>query len=239
MVKNTLSQSFRQAILLLPCLLAGCDSGDVYPVRIEERGESIAVAARFVLSGDIASQNYQLCFAAFDEGGASPEVWTHVAKPQNTDTVSVSIGNIPPRATTVRLCLLTIGRRAIYDFFTFDISHAENDIEIPLRVVPLHLAYEKIQDIFENNTCTACHGTENGGAGLLLGAGKSYENLVGIPARNSPKKRVEPGNVAGSFLIDVLTSDTLQLGYPHSAIVNNLDELNLLKAWIEELGTEN
>ena len=214
-------------------LLSACDSGDIYPKYIEERNDNISVTAGFVLSGNTGTDNYQLYFAAFEEGSATPEVWTRVVKPRNTDTVSVSLGNIPPQAATVRLCLLTIGRRTVYDFFSFDLSGAEKDTEIPLTAVPLKLEYGKIQDIFERSTCTACHGTENGGADLLLGTGKSYGNLVGIPSLNSPKMRVEPFDVSNSFLIDVLTSDTLQLRHPHSSIIYNQDDLNLLKAWIE------
>ncbi|MDR1668085.1 MAG: hypothetical protein LBS03_10435 [Bacteroidales bacterium] len=220
-------------VFLPSCLLLSCDSGDIYPNYVEERNDNITVAADFVLSGDTDTENYQLYFAAFEEGSASPEVWTRVAKPQNTDTVHVSLGNIPPQAATVRLCLLTIGRRTIYDFFSFDVSQVENNIEIPLTKVSLQLKYEKIQDIFERNTCTACHGTESGYSGLLLGAGPSYGSLVGKPSRNSPKMRVEPFSVSNSFLMDVLTYDTLQLSHPHSSIMYSQDDQNLLKAWIE------
>lgn len=230
--------------LFLGIILTACDSGDIYPKYIEERNDNISVTAGFVLSGNTGTENYQLYFAAFGKDStsgkdsASPEVWTRVVKRQDTDTVRVSLGNIPPQAATVRLCLLTIGRRTVYDFFSFDLSDAENNTEIPLTEVSLKLKYEKIQDIFERSTCTACHGTENGGADLLLGTGKSYGNLVGIPSLNSPKMRVEPFSVSNSFLIDVLTSDTLQLRHPHSSIIYNQDDLNLLKAWIER-GAEN
>lgn len=227
--------------LFLGIILTACDSGDIYPDDIEKRNSNIAVAARFVLSGNTDTQNYQLYFAAFEEGSALPEVWTHVVKPQNTDTVRVSLDNIPPEAATVRLCLLTIGRRAIYDFFSLNISSDGNEgdtVKIPLTEVSLKLKYEKIQDIFERSTCTGCHGTESGYAGLLLGEGKSYGNLVGIPSGNSPKKRVEPFSVSNSFLMDVLTCDTLHLQHPHSSIIYNQDDLNLLKAWIER-GAEN
>ncbi|MDR2683356.1 MAG: hypothetical protein LBB64_05750 [Dysgonamonadaceae bacterium] len=225
-------------LIFLGIIFTACDSGDIYPKHIEERNDNIAVAAHFVLLGDTDTDNYQLYFAAFDEDNASPEVWTRVVKPQTTDTVHVSLANIPPRAVTVRLCLLSIGRRTIYDFFSLDISNAEANTEIPLTKVSLKMKYEKIQDIFERNTCTACHGTETGGADLLLGAGKSYESLVNQPSRNSLKMRVEPFSVSNSFLMDVLTCDTLQLHHPHSSIVYNQDDLNLLKAWIER-GAEN
>lgn len=218
--------------VLLWALLTACDSGDIYPNPIEERNDNIAVSAGFILPDDTDTDGYQLYFAAFEAGSASPEVWTHVVKPQHTDTVYVSLGNVPPQAATVRLCLLTVGRRDIYDFFSYDIvSGEENRIDIPLGAVSLTMDYEKIQDVFERN-CTACHGTEIGGAGLLLGAGKSYGSLVGASSGNSAKKRVEPFSVSGSFLIDVLTGDTLQLSTPHNRIIYS-DDLDLLKAWIE------
>ncbi|MDR1344875.1 MAG: hypothetical protein LBJ39_05925 [Tannerellaceae bacterium] len=223
--------------ILSGIILSSCDSGDIYPERIEERNDNIAVSGDFILSGDAGTQNYRLSLAAFEEDSASPVVWTSVIKAKDTDTVHVTLSNIPPQSVAVRLCLLSIGRRSIYDFFSFNISQTGNNAEIPLTAVSLKIDYGKIQDIFERNTCTACHGAESGGAGLLLDAGVSYENLVNRKARNSGKMRVEPFDTANSFLIDVLVSDTLQLSHPHSSIVYNQDDLNLLKAWIE-LGAE-
>ncbi|MDR1500527.1 MAG: hypothetical protein LBI58_06050 [Tannerellaceae bacterium] len=215
-------------------MATACDSGDIYPFEARERDDNITLAAGFILEGDAGgADNYQLCLAAFEQDSPSPIVWTRVIKSQRTDSVRLTLSNIPPEADVVRLCLLTIGRRDIYDFFSFDISGAEGDVEIPLTTVQLELDYGKIQEIFERNTCTACHGDESGGGGLLLAAGRSYESLVNRKAYNSPKMRVEPFSVQKSFLIDVLTSDTLSLSHPHSSIIYDQDELNLLRAWIE------
>ena len=214
-----------------------CDSGDIYTDNIETRNNNISVTGKFVLSGNADTENYQLYFAAFEDGEATPVVWTRVVKPQHTDTVSVSLSSVPPQAVTVRLCLLNIGRRTIYDFFSFDISLSGNDTEIPLTAVSMNLKYEKIQNVFERNYCIECHSSESGraGAGLFLDKGVSYGSLVNKPSRNnSTKMRVAPKSVSNSFLIDALTIDNLKLGdYAHSGFINRQDDINLLKAWIE------
>ncbi|MDR1357222.1 MAG: hypothetical protein LBJ58_06090 [Tannerellaceae bacterium] len=224
------------AFILSATALPSCDSGDIYPVRIEERNDNIAISGDFILRGDAGAQNFSLCLAAFEEDNASPVVWTNVIKGADTDTVHLTLSNIPPQSVAVRLCLLSIGRRSIYDFFSYDISGAVSDAEIPLTEVALKINYGKIQDIFERNTCTACHGAESGGAGLLLDAAVSYENLVNRQALNSGKMRVEPFSTDGSFLLDALVYD-IPLSHPHGSIVYNQDDINLLRAWIE-LGAE-
>ncbi|MDR1517230.1 MAG: hypothetical protein LBS52_03880 [Dysgonamonadaceae bacterium] len=224
-------------IMFLQALIGGlfvsCDSGDIYPENKMERNDNITVTANFILSGNADTENYQLYFAAFEENNALPIVWTKVAKEDDGTTVNVTLDNVPPQADSVRLCLLSIGRRAIYSFASYGIDKANGNIEIPLENISLKMNYYKIQNIYERNTCTACHGTESGGAGLLLGAGKSYENLVNHPATNSPKMRVEPFHIENSFLIEALTSDTSSLRHPHHTMMHNQDDLNLLKAWIE------
>lgn len=219
-------------VVAMALLFASCDSGDIYPEHVEERNDNISVTAEFVLSGTADSENYQLYFGAFEDDNNAPVVWTRVLKSGDKDTVRVSLDNIPPTATSIRLCLLNIGRRAIYDFFSYDISQTDKSMEIPLTEVPLKLKYEKVQDIFVRN-CTACHGTETGGAGLLLGEGKSYRYLVNKSSKNSDKMRVEPFSIEKSFLFEVLTSDTLQLKHPHHTIMHSQDDMNLLKAWVE------
>ncbi|GHV11304.1 hypothetical protein FACS1894162_6620 [Bacteroidia bacterium] len=222
---------------LLAYLFTACDSGDIYPTDRTEKGDHIAVEISFLLS-DRAKipSGYQLIFGAFEENNSSPLVWTSVMEAADNEPVKVTLSSVPKEAKTVKLSLFTVGRKAIYDFYTYDISTALNDMEIPVKDVSLQLKYNKIQEIFGKN-CTACHGTEKGGAGLLLGEGVSYDYLVNQQAKNSEKARVQPYNVQNSFLMDVLTNEEVKLSQPHSTILYS-DDLNLLKAWIEA-GAEN
>jgi hypothetical protein len=234
-----ITQIYAVFFLLIACFfLFACDSGDIYPENSVERNDNISVAADFTLTGLADTRNYELYFAAFEGENRAPLVWTKIIPESEANAIHVSLDNVPAQADNVQLCLLSIGRRAIYSFFSYDISNTQNNIEIPLTDISLKMEYDKIQDLFERNTCTACHGSENGAAGLLLGAGKSYENLVDHPSINSAKRRVEPFNIENSFLIEVLTSDKLSLRHPHSTIMYNQDDLNLLKAWIERGANE-
>ncbi|GHT80112.1 hypothetical protein FACS189467_1350 [Bacteroidia bacterium] len=215
----------------LACAFAACDSGDIYPADRTNKGDNIAVAVSFRLSArDKIPAGYSLVFGAFEENSSSPLVWTSVMETAGDEPVRVSLSSVPKAARTVKLSLFTVGRKAIYDFYTFDISTALEAIEIPLTDVSLLLKYNKIQEIFGKN-CTACHGTERGGGGLLLGDGVSYAALVNQAATNSEKVRVEPYSVQNSFLMDVLTDEAIKLSQPHSTILY-ADDINLLKAWI-------
>ena len=216
---------------LLACAVAACDSGDIYPTDRTQKGDNIAVGITFLLSDrEKIPAGYSLVFGAFEENNSSPLVWTNVMETAENEPVKVSLSSVPKEAKTVKLSLFTVGRKTIYDFYTYDISTALDDIEIQSKDVSLLLKYNKIQEIFGKN-CTACHGTERGGAGLLLGEGVSYANLVNQAATNSAKVRVQPYNVQNSFLMDVLTDEAVKLSQPHSTILYP-DDINLLKAWI-------
>lgn len=82
--------------------------------------------------------------------------------------------------------------------------------------------YEQIQAIFDRLTipkdpnsqlCTSCHPGSTGPAGLGLGDGSSYANLVGVPSVEMPSlQRVSPGNPLQSYLFIKLNCDTLPVG---------------------------
>jgi hypothetical protein len=222
---------------LFICLFTSCDSGDIYPTDRTEKGDNIAVEIAFILSDrEKIPSGYQLVLGAFEENSSSPLVWTSVMETTENEPITVTLSNVPKAATKVKLSLFTVGRKAIYDFYIYDISNTFDDVTIPPTEVALLLKYNKIQEVFGKN-CTACHGIDKGGSGLLLGEGVSYESLVNRQAKNSDKLRVQPHNVQNSFLMDVLTNEEVKLSQPHSTILYP-DDLNLLKAWIEA-GAEN
>ncbi|MDR1121230.1 MAG: hypothetical protein LBM08_09965 [Dysgonamonadaceae bacterium] len=224
--------------MFLLLALNSCDSGDIYPSGKTDKNDYISVSGTFtLLRTDIVIPGYQLIFGAFEENNPLPIVWTTVIDPKDDEEIKVSLSSVPPQASSVKLCLFTIGRRAIYDFYVYDIATATASVEIhPETPVSLMLEYRKIQEIFDSN-CTSCHETAPGAAGLCLGTGASYTNLVNREATNSPKLRVKPHDVRNSFLMDVLTVDTVNLSHPHRQILYT-DETNLLQAWIET-GAEN
>lgn len=234
-------QLFRSAVrfaaiaLALSGLLSSCDSGDIYEKEVVEEGEGFNVTGSFTLSGtEVFPEKYLLLFGAFGEEKAEPLASTGLVKPaEEGSPVTISLSNVPRKATTLRLCLTTLGKQPIYSFFTLEIDgERTSDIEIPETGVNL-MTYARIQEqIFQNANCISCHGTVSGAAGLRLGSGYSYTYLVGQQATNSPKRRVEPGNVDESFLIDVLTVPNL-LSLPHTSFLAKEEDLSLLKKWIE------
>jgi hypothetical protein len=218
--------------------LSSCDSGDIYPSGKTGKDHHISVSGTFTLSGtDIVTRNYQLIFGAFEENNPSPVVWTTVIDPKENEIIKVSLFNVPPHATSVKLCLFTLGRKAIYDFYVYDIATVTTSVEIhPQTPVSLTLEYRKIQEVFDSN-CTSCHGIAQGAAGLCLETDISYTNLVNKEATNSSKLRVKPHDVRNSFLMDVLTDDAVGLSHPHEPILYP-DKKSLIEAWIEA-GAEN
>ena len=220
------------ALLALGFICLSCDSGDIYPqTGGGEKNANRALRGEFVFSEtNRLPPNYRLVLAAFEDNSHTPLVWTAVLDPEDGKPVALSLANIPPQAATVRLCLLTIGRRAIYDFYLCDISTADADVQIPPQALSLKMNYHKIQDLF-NRSCAACHG-ERPAAGLPLEEGQSHAALVNQPAARSPKLRVEPHSLPGSFLIEALTDLSANLRQPHTTILYP-DDVHLLKAWIE------
>jgi hypothetical protein len=88
------------------------------------------------------------------------------------------------------------------------------------------IRYTQIQAIFdapdpqnpEQALCTSCHPGSSGPAGLGLGDGFSYENLVNVPTGQPPPPpapeilRVAPGDPLGSLLFQKLNCDVPELG---------------------------
>lgn len=68
-----------------------------------------------------------------------------------------------------------------------------------------------IQPIFDDN-CVACHQTGSAQQGLVLEAGKSFGNLVGVKSQESALNYVEPGKPDKSYLILKLTGKHQEIG---------------------------
>lgn len=218
--------------LFIPALFSACDSGDIYPP--EDENTENTISAKFLFSGlETFPRSYLLIFGAFGEDD-SPIVSVTITQPKEGEATQVSLNNIPEEATSVRLCISTLGRQPLYTFFEKTIDNSIGDIQIPETEINL-LQYGRIQQqVFELGTCTSCHGITSGAANLKLGVGVSYNDLVNKKATKSEKNRVEPFQVSESFLIDILTNPEVNLSHPHTTILHKEEDIDLLKAWIEQ-----
>ena len=78
-------------------------------------------------------------------------------------------------------------------------------------------SFNDFQTIFEtladpknpdSQVCTSCHQGQSGPAQLGLGAGFSYDNLVGVPSTQVPTLlRVNPGNPMSSWLFQKINCE--------------------------------
>lgn len=104
--------------------------------------------------------------------------------------------------------------------------------------------FEQFQSIFDrlndpkdpnSQLCTSCHPGETGPAGLGLGDGWSYSNLVGVPSTEVPSlQRVSPGNPLQSYLFIKLNCDTLPVGtqMPQGGAALSLTQQAFFFDWI-------
>lgn len=225
--------------ICLVVFLVSCDSGDIYPTDASE-DEGVSIDAAFDFQG-IATfpVNYDILFGVYDKESEVPLISKNISKPSGTGPVNVSLSRIPDNAAFIRLCLAQAGRKTVYVFYEMKLDAVPgDDIVIPEQTIALNSFKRIQQQVFRQ--CIACHGgSGHAAAGLFLTAGQSYSQLVDVPSVESPKKRVDPSNVPGSFLIDVLTKD-LDLSYSHNTSISSLkdDDVVLLEEWISA-GTKN
>jgi hypothetical protein len=90
-----------------------------------------------------------------------------------------------------------------------------------------------------NARCVSCHLTGDELGGLALHPKAAYGNLVGVPSRQSPLKRVEPGHPEASYLYLKLTDAHLDAGgegepMPLGAWPLDEDQLELVRRWIAD-----
>ncbi len=82
-----------------------------------------------------------------------------------------------------------------------------------------------------------CHAGGNAAEGLVLSAGSTYENTVGVPSTQVPSlMRVEPGDASESYLfIKITGGDRMATGTFHMPIGGELtgEQIALVEGWIE------
>jgi hypothetical protein len=210
-----------------------CDSGDIYPDEFEyENGVVVKASFTFEELGTFPS-SYQVLFGAFGDGKVEPIVSKTIVKPRQGQEVTITLSNLPDDATSLKLCLTTLGKQPVYTFYRMDVpANTGDSIVIPAQEIHL-MQFDRIQQQVLTPGCVACHGS-SGAAGLNLSEGASYASLVNVAATRSaePKNRVTPSDVAGSFLINILEHGDL-LKTDHTSIPSKYnDDLTLLKEWI-------
>ena len=80
--------------------------------------------------------------------------------------------------------------------------------EEPGGVAPL--TFSRIQaEIFTPNCAKAgCHDAASASAGMVLAAGVSYEQIVGVRSTESTLDRIEPGDPERSYMVKKLRGDS-------------------------------
>ena len=210
-----------------------CDSGDIYPKKYE-RETGVVVKASFTFEElETFPSSYQMLFGAFGKGKVEPIVSKTLVKPKQGQEVTIMLSNLPEDATSLKLCLTSLGKQPVYTFYKTDIPENTGDsIVIPVQEIHL-MQFDRIQQQIFTPSCIACHGNP-GAAGLNLSEGASYNGLVGVPATKSiePKTRVAASDVDNSFLINILEHGGL-LKTDHTSIPSKYnDDIVLLKEWI-------
>ncbi len=219
--------------LWLSVSVISCDSGDIYPDEFEyENGVVVKASFIFEELGTFPS-NYQVLFGAFGNGKVEPIVSKTIVKPKQGQEVTIMLDNLPDDATSLKLCLTTLGKQPVYTFYKMDVPKAVGDsIVIPIQEIHL-MQFDRIQQQVFTPSCVACHGNP-GAAGLSLSEGISYANLVNVSSTRSAEhqSRVTPSDIEASFIIDILEHGDL-LKTDHTSIPSKYnDDLALLKEWI-------
>ena len=95
----------------------------------------------------------------------------------------------------------------------------------------------KVRPILANNCAQGgCHATMAPKEGMSLTSTRAFDSLVGVTAAqcDDGRQRVEPGNVAGSYLIDKLLGVDLCKGTRMPKAGQSLpeDDIETIGAWI-------
>lgn len=98
-----------------------------------------------------------------------------------------------------------------------------------------------VQQIFDDN-CVACHQTGSAQEDLVLQAGKSFGNIVGVASHEAPINLVEPGDPDRSYLLLKLVGEHQEVGGSGAAMPlgDALPDAQIeqIRSWIEA-GAEN
>jgi hypothetical protein len=217
---------------VLLCSYISCDDGDIYPKETEFGG--ITVETEISVKGINAwPEEYEAILAAYGEDTENPIKKKTLEKPnRETESIKVTFSHVPSETKTMAIILLN-NRKTVYKFTEVNIDTSKDTVRTGMLTFNL-LHYERLQNQLFNQ-CITCHGgSESAASNLYLTPGKSYEMLFNYPSTIHPdKKRVLPGNVSESFIVNVL-KEAASVEYDHTKLSSlKKDDITLLEEWIE------
>ena len=227
-------KSFIYIFTLFALLCSSCDDGLIYPKEDEEEtGRKATFSARFE-GLDAWPQAYLMVFAGFGEDQKIPVISKVITQPEKTtELVTVTINGLPEEVKTLSVSVMSKGRALIHSFYSQDVQSGTEDIILPEQQINM-AEYPRIQEQVFNLYCVRCHGAGSyAAAGLHLTDDKSHISMVNQEAVLSTdgKLLVKPGDVSGSFIHDILTSDIIN--YNHTDVLPENELITLIDTWIK------
>lgn len=234
--------------MVIICLLASCDSGDILDkeITVRESGKIVKLTATISGISDWDGK-YNVAVAAFS--GDNQYALSQRAIPENTaegTPVSIVMNNLSTEVNTVELALTNKLRKRILTLASMNIDDFKADGDTirmdlgTIRIDEMGCIQRGIFDV----ACIQCHGANGRSAGNLnLTEGNAPACLVDVDAQSSVAgqgyKRIVADNPDASLLYVILNPGGEDiLHYNHTEVLssqfkNNLDEIKtLLYEWI-------
>lgn len=152
---------------------------------------------------------------------------------------------MPLRSQLATLALrLVLGLAAVVVLAGTSLAQDEPDVaECTPPDSPTVSFVNDVQMVFDFN-CLSCHQTGAENAGLNLGFGESYADLVGVASTQSPLLRVQPGIPSESYLFHKLSGTQQEVGGSGTQMPQGLGplpdaDLATIRTWIEECALDN
>ena len=231
------------ALLGLALCLAACDDGPIHEAEHVAEGGKVVKVEGTLTGLDSWPDDYDVSLAGFTDNSADEwSPYATISKVITADAnghVSMSLSGIGGSIETVQVCVLNRLRQRIMTFTSRNIANEKgtDTIRIDLGTVNTSMLNAVQQSVF-NASCTACHGGNGrSAAGLDLTEGHSYAALVGQQSvKVKDHKRVQPGDVGGSVLHQVLNTNVSAEWHQNHADMLNKERaahlLTLIDNWI-------
>lgn len=227
-------------VTLAAPMLSGCDDGYVAESVANEDVEYYNAK----ITGTFKSLNtwtgsYSVAAACFVEGN-DYSVYQKVLPASSTDisTDTLVLSGIPTEATSIEIAVVNNLRKRVATLYTYSIDQKQRtddtiSIELGTLDVGMFGAINKV--IFQDNSCSRCHGANSPRANLDLTVENAYSSLVNVKAaHDSTQTRVTPGNADSSYLYKVIT-DGAGIRYSHPSLFTediHHNFIEIIRTWI-------
>ncbi len=124
----------------------------------------------------------------------------------------------------------------LFLFFIMIVTSCEDNITTSCEdeeTEALQATLSTIQTRVFNAYCVDCHSGSSANGNLDLSAGNAYANLVDVPSGSTGKIRVDPGNSAGSYLLDRIKGIGGETIMPPAGSLDQ-ELIDLVENWIDE-----